>query len=81
MCHKVVFITPLLQLEPALLTCLNPSAGQLTGVRDPQRSMSRLKQNVKLLKEDLEDFKSKLDILEERIKATLDLVSNIPNAL
>jgi archaellum component FlaC len=43
--------------------------------------MSRLKQNVKLLKEDLEDFKSKLDILEERIKATLDLVSNIPNAL
>lgn len=54
--------------------CFDLAPGQPPGAQDPRGSVSRLQQNVKLLKEDLEDFKSKLDILEERIKATLDLV-------
>lgn len=50
--------------------------GSIHAPRDVQISGSRLQQNIRILQEDLEDFKTKLSILEGRLQATLDLVSS-----
>ncbi|KAH8175586.1 corA-like mg2+ transporter protein [Sarocladium implicatum] len=51
--------------------------GSIHAPRDVLNSNLRLQQDLSILQEDLEDFKTKLSILAERIQATLDLDFNL----